>query len=191
MNKLTLSTLLLTSIALSPFASADNHTVTLGYAQSKVQDFKDIKGVNLKYRYEWDSPLSVISAFTYMTGKEDISGLNNNAATSNTLDVNTKVKYYSLSAGPAYRINNYISAYGLLGLGYTKVDDTATWKTNSVASFRENVNSSNTSLIYGVGLQVNPIENVAIDIGYEGSKVKYAGKSYSVNGFNIGVGYRF
>lgn len=34
---------------------ADNHTLSAGYAQSKVQDFKNIKGVNLQYRYEWDS----------------------------------------------------------------------------------------------------------------------------------------
>lgn len=39
---------------------ADNHTLSAGYAQSKVQDFKNIKGVNLQYRYEWDSPVSVV-----------------------------------------------------------------------------------------------------------------------------------
>ncbi|MXD56928.1 Ail/Lom family protein, partial [Escherichia coli] len=30
---------------------ADTHTLTPGYTQSKVQDFKNIKGVNLQYRY--------------------------------------------------------------------------------------------------------------------------------------------
>ncbi|EEY3549660.1 Ail/Lom family protein, partial [Escherichia coli] len=42
---------------------ADNHTLSAGYAQSKVQDFKNIKGVNLQYRYEWDSPVSVVGSF--------------------------------------------------------------------------------------------------------------------------------
>ncbi|STI82989.1 PagC-like membrane protein [Escherichia coli] len=47
---------------------ADNHTLSAGYAQSKVQDFKNIKGVNLQYRYEWDSPVSVVGSFSYMKG---------------------------------------------------------------------------------------------------------------------------
>ncbi|KGT86738.1 virulence protein [Erwinia typographi] len=188
--KLTISALLLTSVVLSPLACASNHTVTLGYAQSKMQDFKDIKGANLKYRYEWDSPLSVIGSLTYMTGKEDYHD-NENVGTNATLDVNSKVKYYSLSAGPAYRINNYISVYGLVGVNYTKADDNAVWKYKGEAFQKDDYSGNTTSLMYGAGIQINPIENIAIDLGYEGTRVKFGDQSYSVNGFNIGVGYRF
>lgn len=45
--------------------------------------------------------------------------------------------------------------------------------------------------MYGVGFQVNPMENLAVDIGYEGSSLDAGGKNRSINGFNIGVGYRF
>lgn len=45
--------------------------------------------------------------------------------------------------------------------------------------------------MYGAGVQINPIENVAIDIGYEGSSIDDGNKSHTINGFNIAVGYRF
>lgn len=195
--KLTISALLLTSVVLSPLACANNHTVTLGYAQSKLQDFKDIKGANLKYRYEWDSPLSVIGSLTYMTGKEnyydseDVSRFYQNIETYDTVNSNTKIKYYSLAAGPAYRVNSYFSVYGLVGVNYTKADSNATWKLNGVTYHKDDSSESATSLMYGAGIQINPIENIAIDLGYEGTRVKSGDYSYSVNGFNIGVGYRF
>lgn len=50
---------------------------------------------------------------------------------------------------------------------------------------------SRTSFMYGAGVQINPIENVAIDIGYEGSSIDDGNKSHTINGFNIAVGYRF
>ncbi len=52
-------------------ALADNHTVSVGYAQSNVEDFKNIRGVNVQYRYEWDSPVSLMGSFTYMSGDQD------------------------------------------------------------------------------------------------------------------------
>ncbi|CAI2537944.1 Attachment invasion locus protein precursor [Serratia liquefaciens] len=55
----------------------------------------------------------------------------------------------------------------------------------------ESGNQKKTSFMYGVGFQVNPMENLAVDIGYEGSKLDAGGKNRSINGFNIGIGYRF
>ncbi|MDY6461988.1 Ail/Lom family outer membrane beta-barrel protein [Acinetobacter faecalis] len=46
---------------------------------------------------------------------------------------------------------------------------------------------SETGFAYGVGLTVNPIQNIAINVGYEGTNVD----STRFNGFNVGVGYRF
>jgi len=186
MKKLLLTSLLMTSVAFPLLASADNHTVSLGYAQSKVQDFKDIKGVNLKYRYEWDSPVSIIGSFTYMSGDENY----NYSDIDEQFDAKTKVKYYSLAAGPAYRVNDYISIYGLIGLNYNKIDYYESWSFyGSNGNYSNNENKS--SFMYGAGLQINPLSNVAIDIGYEGSSVSSGGKSHSINGFNICVGYRF
>ncbi|ECD4706482.1 hypothetical protein E1C95_16990, partial [Salmonella enterica subsp. enterica serovar Bonariensis] len=37
------------------------------------------------------------------------------------------------------------------------------------------------------GVQMNPTKNFVIDVGYEGSRELLT----QINGFNIGVGYRF
>lgn len=47
------------------------------------------------------------------------------------------------------------------------------------------------SLMYGAGLQINAWEGVTVDVGYEGSQLDIDGQNYSINGFNVGLGYRF
>ncbi|AHY09245.1 Ail/Lom family outer membrane beta-barrel protein [Serratia plymuthica] len=191
MKKLVIASMVISTLGLSAAAHAGQSTLSAGYAQSKVQDFKNINGVNLKYRYEWDSPISVISSFTYMSGDQSESYY----VYRDRIDNHAEVKYYSLSVGPAYRINPYISVYGLLGLNYNKVDYTSSWNNYAYNTYEymgeESGNQKKTSLMYGVGFQVNPIENLAIDVGYEGSRLDVDGRNLSINGFNIGVGYRF
>ncbi|WP_346826246.1 Ail/Lom family outer membrane beta-barrel protein [Serratia inhibens] len=191
MKTLVIASMVISTLGLSAAAHAGQSTLTAGYAQSKVQDFKNINGVNLKYRYEWDSPISVISSFTYMSGDQSESY----SVYRDRIDNHAEVKYYSLSVGPAYRINPYISVYGLLGLNYNKVDYKSSWHNYAYNTYEymgeESGNQKKTSLMYGVGFQVNPIENLAIDVGYEGSRLDVDGRNLSINGFNIGVGYRF
>jgi len=45
--------------------------------------------------------------------------------------------------------------------------------------------------MYGLGLQINPVGYLAIDIGYEGSRLSSGNGTYAINGFNIGLGYIF
>ncbi|VEA67772.1 Attachment invasion locus protein precursor [Serratia plymuthica] len=191
MKKLVIASMVISTLGLSVAAHAGQSTLSVGYAQSKVQNFKNINGVNLKYRYEWDSPISVISSFTYMSGDQSESYY----AYRDRIDNHAEVKYYSLSVGPAYRINPYISVYGLLGLNYNKVDYKSSWHNYAYNTYEymgeESGNQKKTSLMYGVGFQVNPMENLAIDVGYEGSRLDVDGRNLSINGFNIGVGYRF
>lgn len=191
MKTLVIASMVISTLGLSAAAHAGQSTLSAGYAQSKVQDFKNINGVNLKYRYEWDSPISVISSFTYMSGDQSESYY----VYRDRIDNHAEVKYYSLSVGPAYRINPYISVYGLLGLNYNKVDYKSSWHNYAYNTYEymgeESGNQKKTSLMYGVGFQVNPIENLAIDVGYEGSRLDADGRNLSINGFNIGVGYRF
>ncbi|MEG9983134.1 Ail/Lom family protein, partial [Escherichia coli] len=56
MKKLSVLSAIILSVA-SGSVLADNHSFSVGYAQSKIQNFKNIRGVNLQYRYEWDSPV--------------------------------------------------------------------------------------------------------------------------------------
>lgn len=186
MTKLSLAVLLAAGLA-SGAALAENHTFSVGYAQSKVQDFKNIRGVNLQYRYEFNSPVSFLGSFTYMKGDEDQNYYIDNDSIHNHVEA----KYYSLMVGPAYRFNEYVSLYALGGVARTKAEGNTTWKNygdNYVA--RSSVSEKSTSFAYGAGVIINPTENFSINAGYEGTTADLNG-DVSLNGFNVGVGYRF
>ncbi len=186
MNKICVAVLLATTMA-SGMALADNHTVSIGYAQSKVQNFDDINGVNLQYRYEFNSPLSVVASFSYMQGDGEQNYLYYGDSIKNSVDV----KYYSLLVGPAYRINNYVSLYALGGAAYVKASGSTKWiNVGDVTANYEDISEKSASFAYGAGVIINPVENLSVNIGYEGTQADLAG-NYSINGFNVGIGYRF
>lgn len=184
--KITVIALLCACTFTSASALADNHTVSIGYAQSKVEGFKDIRGVNVQYRYEWDSPFSIIGSFSYMQGDESYSYRTQYFGETTGYDVKTKLKYYSLLAGPSYRINDYVSLYALAGLANTRVEDRVVYS----SQYAEDFNDNKTSFAYGAGVIINPTNSLSVSVGYEGTRVKYY-ENVAINGFNIGVGYRF
>ncbi|HBV39601.1 MAG TPA: Ail/Lom family protein [Erwinia sp.] len=184
--KVTALALLCSGLFISTGVMADNHTVSIGYAQSKVEDFKNIRGVNVQYRYEWDSPVSLIGSFSYMKGDDSYSEGSDGFDEDDWYKGKIDVKYYSFMAGPAYRINDYVSLYALAGMAHTKVDD----KTTYFQEFSEEYSESKTSFAYGAGVVINPTESLAVNIGYEGTRVKFS-DDVAINGFNIGLGYRF
>ncbi|WP_226569376.1 outer membrane protein OmpX [Mangrovibacter yixingensis] len=149
-------------------AFAGTSTVTGGYAQSDMQGAANkAGGFNLKYRYEFDnSPLGVIGSFTYTEKNRSEDS------------VYHKGQYYGITAGPAYRINDWASIYGVIGLGYGKFQQT---------DYPEKADMSDYGFSYGAGLQFNPIENVALDFSYEQSRIR----SVDVGTWIAGVGYRF
>ncbi|AMO48665.1 outer membrane protein X [Kosakonia oryzendophytica] len=150
-------------------AVAATSTVTGGYAQSDAQGIANkTNGFNLKYRYEQDNnPLGVIGSFTY-TEKDRTED-----------SVYNKAQYYGITAGPAYRINDWASIYGVVGVGYGKFQQTeAVAKTSDTSDY---------GFSYGAGLQFNPMENVALDFSYEQSRIR----SVDVGTWIAGVGYRF
>jgi outer membrane protein X len=153
-------------------AVAATSTVSGGYAQSDMQGVMNkANGLNLKYRYEQDNnPLGVIGSFTY-TEKERSSG-----------DVYNKAQYYGITAGPAYRLNDWASIYGVVGVGYGKFN-----QTNNDGLIRTSDSTSDYGFSYGAGMQFNPIENVALDFSYEQSRIR----SVDVGTWIAGVGYRF
>lgn len=184
--KIMMGALLCSGLFASNSALADSHTVSVGYAQSKIKDFKNIRGINLQYRYEWDSPVSVIGSFSYMKGDHDYSYRTGFDGDISGFDGHENVKYYSLLAGPAYRINDYVSLYALVGATQIKVDGKTTYSTQ----YSETFSSNATSFAYGAGFVVNPTENLSVNIGYEGTNAKFE-RSIAINGFNLGFGYRF
>jgi outer membrane protein X len=150
-------------------AVAGTATVSGGYAQSDMQGVASkANGFNLKYRYEFDnSPLGVIGSFTYT--EHDRTGHGGDYQ---------KGQYYGLTAGPAYRLADWVSIYGVIGVGYGKFQTT---------QYPDHGDMSDAGFSYGAGLQFNPIENVALDFSYEQSRIR----SVDVGTWIAGVGYRF
>lgn len=58
------------TISWQPKAMSGLHTVTLGYAQSHIKHFKNMKGINARYRYEIpELPLSAMVSFSAMNAR--------------------------------------------------------------------------------------------------------------------------
>ena len=151
-------------------AVAGQVTVSGGYAQSDFQGFANkADGFNLKYRYEWDdSPLGVIGSFTYTEkSRTDSDGLYN------------KGQYYGVTGGPAYRINDWASVYGVVGVGYVKCQ--------KIDDQRHKNDFRDAGFSYGAGVQLNPIKDVALDFSCEQSRIR----SVDVGTWIAGVGYSF
>ena len=167
MKKIACLSALACVLAVSVGTASAASTVTGGYAQSDMQGKANkAGGFNLKYRYENDTPLGYIGSFTYTEKNRSEA------------DVYNKSQYYGITAGPAYRINDWASIYGVVGVGYGKFQST---------NFPAKSDTSDYGFSYGAGLQFNPIENVALDFSYEQSRIR----SVDVGTWIAGVGYRF
>ncbi|MFS2223388.1 outer membrane protein OmpX [Pantoea sp. B65] len=169
MKKIACLSALACVLAVSAGSAMAQSTVTGGYAQSDAQGVANkANGFNLKYRYENGSdPLGWIGSFTYTEKDRTTDGYYN------------KGQYYGVTAGPAYRLNDWASIYGVVGVGYGKV--------NVNGANRDKYDGSDYGFSYGAGLQFNPIQNVALDVGYEQSRIR----SVDVGTWIVGAGYSF
>lgn len=172
-NLLALS-LLLAAIGSCSMAEADTQTVSLGYSNAKMDDFKNIHGVTAKYHYQPENSLGFISSLTYMSGTKNFDDDGDKGK--------AQLKYYSLLVGPSYRVNEFISLYGLAGVAHGKVKVSGA-DSDGNYSFK----GKESGFAYGAGVQIVPAANWSIDVGYEGSTFR----EVKINGFNIGLGYRF
>ncbi len=170
MKKIACLSALACVLAVSAGSAMAQSTVTGAYAQSDFQGkLNKANGFNLKYRYEDGSnPLGWIASFTY-TEKDRSTG-----------NDYQKGQYYGFTGGPAYRLNDWASVYGVVGIGYGK------FQLNNQTTYQK-ADTSDVGFSYGAGLQFNPIENVAIDVGYEQSRIR----SVDVGTWITGVGYSF
>lgn len=178
MKKSILATLFMGAFMASGVVNAapPQHTISGGYAQSSLKagghslDDKP-KGVNVKYRYEFDDNWGIASSFTYTGIKYDFYSAGSKIG-------DAELDYYSLSAGPAYRINDYFSVYGLVGFAHGRIENNVQWYLHT---------ESKTSGVYGAGLQFNPFPNWVVDASYEYTKLG----DVKVGTWTAGIGYRF
>ncbi|GAA0487664.1 MULTISPECIES: outer membrane protein OmpX [Tatumella] len=170
MKKIACLSALACVLAVSAGSAMAQSTVSAGYAQSDYQGvLNKANGFNLKYRYEDGSnPLGWIGSFTYTEKDRTIDGYYQ------------KGQYYGFTGGPAYRLNDWVSIYGVVGIGFGK------YQLNDQTAYNKK-DSSDVGFSYGAGLQFNPIENVAVDVGYEQSRIR----SVDVGTWITGIGYSF
>ncbi|HAM4566082.1 TPA: Ail/Lom family outer membrane beta-barrel protein, partial [Escherichia coli] len=154
-------------------ASAAEHQSTLsaGYLQTHTDmpGSDDLKGINVKYRYEFTDTLGLVTSFSY-------AGYKNRQLTrySDTRWHKDSVRnrWFSVMAGPSVRVNEWFSAYAMAGMAYSRVSTFSgdylrvtdnKGKTHDVLTGSDDGRHSNTSLAWGAGVQFNPTESVAID----------------------------
>ena len=178
MKKLPLALLLITGIT-SCAASANNHTVQAGYAQGKASGFSTLHGVNLQYHYQMDSLVSLMTSVTWMKGDDELSQTTGKRHLTHHVDA----KYYSILFGPSFRINDYASFYLAGGPARVKAQ-------GNIPEINRKYNGHKASFAYGAGFVFNINENFTINAGYEGSRINFI-NDYTMNIFNIGIGYNF
>lgn len=165
-----------------PEKSGGLHTLTLGFADSHIRHFKNLKGVNAKYRYEIpDLPLSAMVSFTAMNTRGSQS------FDEGAVVKNHRVRYYSLMVGPALRVTPWASLYFLGGPGWESSTNKTNYYHSEKGDWSGRYKISHARFAWGTGVQLNLIDNLAVDVGYQAGRVQKT----SSNGFNIGVGYRF
>jgi len=85
-----------------------------------------------------------------------------------------------VTGGPAFRLNDWASIYGVVGIGYGK------YQANDTSS-RDKADTSDVGFSYGAGMQFNPMQDIAVDVGYEQSRIR----NVDVGTWIAGVGYSF
>ncbi|MEX0445965.1 Ail/Lom family outer membrane beta-barrel protein [Xenorhabdus sp. SGI246] len=216
-KKALLMTLATSCLIYGSLANANSHTIGIGYAKSKIAKVTKLQGANVYYRYEWDSPISIVGTFTYMRGDDSLPSFldyNSRAVMSDSkghsqthlftkysgpVTEKPDAKYFSLMLGPAYRINDYVSIYGLLGISHTSFNakrwtDSYFLNRPYLVSVRNNGNypgisakdvaqvgkhvsirvpQKTNNIAYSAGIEVNPVKNISLYFNYEGSITKY------------------
>ncbi|VUC87486.1 Ail/OmpX-like protein [Salmonella sp. NCTC 11881] len=153
-------------------AAGVKNTVSLGYAYTDLGGALsgNARGLNLKYNAEdLNSGFGGMGSFTFTTA--DIQSYSGGKA--------GDMDYSSFLVGPSYRFNEYLNAYVMAGLGHGHIDDK-----------RDN-SGKKTGFAYGAGVQINPVENIAINASYEYSRFSAYDSKVNAGTWVLGVGYSF
>lgn len=186
MKKFSKSIVIFGCLISSSAALAENQTVSIGYAQSKLQKFNHIKGVNIQYRYETNTPVGLLASATYLSGSKDYT----NSEDVGSQYVDNDTKSFSIQTGPVYRLNSFASLYTTVGVSRTKIKQDYNVSVPE-ESYSTNVSYYSTAFAYGAGVIINPTSKLSVNAGYEGSRATFDEYHFKLNGFNVGVGYRF
>ncbi len=186
-------------VSAEALAAAGDSTLSAAYAEIYTGKYlKDVgksdrvaDGVNVKYRYEMNDTWGVIGSVTYARGTPSFAVAGITGQGIGYGDAKTRLEYMSFQAGPSYRFNEFFSAYVMSGVATTKYEGSAHLYGNDASgnnfSWYGKASERKTNLAYSVGLQLNPLKELAIDVSFEGSGFD----SWKTSGINAGLGWSF
>jgi len=199
----------LAGLSANVFAKQGDSTLSLGYVHSDLKysgshKFSDdakaepitlekrerhISGINVKYRYELTDNWGAIASFTHAQKSGLLTDLNVAGKDHKATDgasAHYKLQYNSLMIGPTYRVNDWVSVYGTVGVGNGRVNATAYENVPGVKDgYRHSENKY--AVAWSAGVQVNPMEQLAVDLSFEQSKPG----NLEANNVVLGLGYTF
>ncbi len=172
-----IAVVVLVGLALGSIGVADaagyKNTVSIGYAYTDLSGWLsgNANGANIKYNWEdLNSGFGVMGSATYTTADIKAWGYKVGDA-----------DYYSLLVGPSYRFNDYLNAYVMIGAANGRIKG-GYWGDSD----------DKTAFAYGAGVQLNPVENIAINASYEHTQFSTdADSDVKAGTWVIGVGYSF
>ncbi|TXQ60275.1 Ail/Lom family outer membrane beta-barrel protein, partial [Escherichia coli] len=159
------------------WASEQQATLSAGYlhALTNTTGSDDLNGINVKYRYEFTDTLGLITSFSYANAEGEQKTHYNDTRWH---EDSVRNRWFSVMAGPSVRVNEWFSAYALAGVSYARVSSFAgdyVTLTSDEGKKQEHLTRSDsgrrshTALTYSAGVQINPTENIVVDLAYEAS----------------------
>lgn len=179
------------------YGSHERPTMSLGYEQGHIRGFGELKGGNFRFQYENGKPWGVMGSLTAMKSnwqdeftscRQVDKSCRENYRKDHALD--KKAEYYSVMAGPTYRLTDNLSVFALGGISHSRVEFPARGVTPVSPSDNPHGQSSN-QYAYSTGITLNPADNLALTAGYEGSRASFDDKKHPVKSVFLDVGYRF
>lgn len=173
------------SYSSSLYAFNDTHTVYVGAIYGKIKN-NTAHGALINYRYEpekhWGLLISLLNVKS--NHKEDYSV----SSSIYTSKLQQKNNVYALLVGPTYRITPLFSVYTQMGPMKLKYQENIYHPHMNVTD-RHKIDT--TSVIVHAGIDYNPIQNIALSLGYLYSNVTVSKRHIELSGLQLSLGYRF
>jgi len=188
---------IITCSAAMAHGSHERPTMSLGYEQGHISDFGRIRGGNFRFQYENAKPWGMMGSLTAMKNnwqdeftscKKVDKDCRENYRKDHAFD--KKAEYYSIMAGPTYRLTENLSVFALGGISLSRVEFPARI-VMPVSASHDPHGQSSSQYAYSTGITLNPADNLALTAGYEGSRTRFDDKKHPVESVFMDVGYRF
>ncbi|HHI3765868.1 Ail/Lom family outer membrane beta-barrel protein [Escherichia coli] len=96
------------------WASEHQSTLSAGYlhARTNAPGSDNLNGINVKYRYEFTDALGLITSFSYANAEDEQK---THYSDTRWHEDSVRNRWFSVMAGPSVRVNEWFSAYAMVG----------------------------------------------------------------------------